>query len=69
MGTTMIDGEAAFILEPRLNVLGEMTPSVDRVLRWLGADKQTIVALTHTGMTDTLEALLCFFSVIAKAAM
>ncbi|KAL9658548.1 hypothetical protein ABK040_006087 [Willaertia magna] len=45
-------------LNPKLNVLGELTPSVTTVLQWLGInDKNVIPKKTHEFVTDALESL------------
>lgn len=51
------------VLNPKLNVLGDMTPEVETVLQWLGIKDQNVIPrATHYGLTDPLEAILiaCF---------
>ena len=46
-------------LNPKLNVLGDMTPKVETVLGWLGInDKELIPRATHDALADTLETML-----------
>eukprot|EP00817_Percolomonadidae_sp_ATCC50343_P003402 CAMPEP_0117422976 /NCGR_PEP_ID=MMETSP0758-20121206/3723_1 /TAXON_ID=63605 /ORGANISM="Percolomonas cosmopolitus, Strain AE-1 (ATCC 50343)" /LENGTH=1696 /DNA_ID=CAMNT_0005205949 /DNA_START=1163 /DNA_END=6253 /DNA_ORIENTATION=- len=51
------------VLNPQLNVLGEMTPTIERVLNWLGVkDKTFIPRMTHQTISNPMEGLLigCF---------
>jgi hypothetical protein len=51
--------EGSVELNPKLNVLGDMTPKVETVLNWLGIkDRNVIPRATHSGLTDPLESLL-----------
>jgi hypothetical protein len=51
--------QGSTVLNPKLNVLGEMTPKVETVLGWLGiADKTLIPRMTHMALIDSMESLL-----------
>ncbi|KAG2375191.1 hypothetical protein C9374_010195 [Naegleria lovaniensis] len=50
--------EGTVQLNPKLNVLGDLTPEVQTVLGWLGISESIIPQVTHEGVTDTLETIL-----------
>ena len=58
----------SFKLEPKLNVMGEWTPSVSSVMNKLEADKESIPKHLHQSVTDNFEAqlkaLVTFFRTI-----
>lgn len=49
-----------FQLSPTLSFLGESTPSLQSVFKWLGIKDidRTIPKFTHTGLTQNMETLL-----------
>ena len=51
--------EKKWVLEPKLSVLGDQTPKVDTVLRWLGIENhEAIPKHLHIIGTDNLETVL-----------
>eukprot|EP01094_Clydonella_sp_ATCC50884_P019884 TRINITY_DN3998_c0_g1_i1.p1 TRINITY_DN3998_c0_g1~~TRINITY_DN3998_c0_g1_i1.p1 ORF type:complete len:1017 (-),score=303.38 TRINITY_DN3998_c0_g1_i1:128-2875(-) len=51
--------EEKWVLEPKLSVLGDQTPKVSTVLRWLGIEEHQVVPkLLHVVATDNLEIAL-----------
>jgi hypothetical protein len=57
-----------FDLSPTLNFLGDSTPDLQKVFRWLGIKNMdyAIPMGTHVGFTDSLEGLLTSFYWISK---
>jgi hypothetical protein len=49
-----------FQLNPTLSFLGESTPSVEKVFRWLGIKDidHTVPKATHEGVTESMEEIL-----------
>jgi hypothetical protein len=63
-GSSSNTGKEGFVFEgkidlnPKLNVLGDMTPKVETVLTWLGIkDKNVIPRATHSGVVSPLEII------------
>jgi len=45
-------------LEPQLSALGEATPPLDKVLSWLGVQREAIPLTVHSSVTAPLQDLL-----------
>lgn len=56
--------EKAFVLNPRLNVLGDMSGFV---LERLGIGRSTLFAIAHECATDTLEMMIAAFARASEA--
>eukprot|EP00753_Platysulcus_tardus_P012711 PLAT3525.2.p1 GENE.PLAT3525.2~~PLAT3525.2.p1 ORF type:complete len:1257 (-),score=518.39 PLAT3525.2:21-3497(-) len=50
--------EDAYVLEPRLNVLGDWTPSVEWVLNNIGVPESAVPSITYQASTQPISALL-----------